>query len=98
MVQANSMSVIGSSAWEVPPISKLGRVYVVMTYMYPSAIQDQGPYEIMVVATEDGTLVEVQLKGPLTYRLTFNGTVYRSGQIIHIELNKYQTAQVSHLQ
>ena len=95
VVQANSMSAIGSSSWEVPPTNKLGRIHVILTYVYPLDIVSQGPYQIMIVASEDQTKVKVELKGPWPFILSFNRTIYRPGDTIDIELNKYQVAQVS---
>jgi len=94
VVQANSMSIIGSSAWEVPPINKLGKVHVVMTYIYPVDMSNQGPYEMMVVASHERTFLKVELRGSFTTSITFNGHEYKRDHIIEIWLNKHQVAQV----
>lgn len=97
VVQANSASTIGSDSWEVPPANKLGRVHVIMTYVYPYDRTDQGPYQMMIVAAEEATIVTVELKGSSQYWVTVKEDTYHRGEKIELELNKYEVVQVSDL-
>ena len=70
-------STIGSSTWEVPPINKLGKVHVVVTYLYPLDMANQGPYHVVVVASRDRTLLTLDLQGLFTTSITFNARQYK---------------------
>ena len=66
-----------------------------MTYVYKTIEENQGPYEMIVVASERDTLVSIQLKGASAYHLTFNGITYSQGDNMEITLDRYEVAQVN---
>ncbi len=95
-VQAINLGDTSADAVPVPPVSLLGTVFMAVTYMISSSITDenQGPYEIGLVAAYPNTVVRVTITQIRPVTVTFEGTSYNSGDVVTIALGQYQSAQV----
>ena len=67
-------------------------------YKYYASTSFQGPYEIGIVASQNNTVVQIELARPLPHpavALNYNGKSYSSGDIIEVTLQAYETLQVN---
>jgi hypothetical protein len=72
------------------PVDTLGTDYYAMTYS-PASIKS----ELGIACTDDFTTVKITLPaGNVNVDVTFEGKTYHSGDVINIQLHKYDTLQL----
>jgi IgGFc binding protein len=96
-VIGNCYSQMSSDAFVARPISQLGTQYMVATAnSQPQMAGLVGPFVIAIVATVDNTQVTVQCNSPgSSMTLTSGALSCTKGHTMTLNLNQFQTAQVS---